>query len=232
VATDAHPPSTEGTASPARTSERWDDRYGGDNPPPWDIGRPQPVFLQLADRGWLAGRLLDAGCGTGEHTILAAQRGARALGVDLSNRAVAAGRRKAAERGVPAEFAVADALDLAALGEEFDAVLDCGLFHVFDDTDRARYVDSVTGVVRDGGVLHLMCFSDRQPGDWGPRRVTREELEAAFRVGWVVEDLTSAAFDIRPAYREVFGTATAAAWLVRLRRAASRPEPGSVQRDR
>ena len=61
----------------------WDDSYTGPAPP-WDIGRPQPAFLRLADAGALTGVLLDAGCGTGEHTILAARRGAEALGIDIS----------------------------------------------------------------------------------------------------------------------------------------------------
>ena len=40
--------------------------------PPWDIGRPQPAFLALARVGAITGRVLDAGCGTGEHTLMAA----------------------------------------------------------------------------------------------------------------------------------------------------------------
>jgi hypothetical protein len=43
----------------------WDDSYTGP-PPPWDVGRPQPAFVRLADAGTLTGALLDAGCGTGE----------------------------------------------------------------------------------------------------------------------------------------------------------------------
>lgn len=50
-------------------------------PPPWDIGRPQPVFLALAEAGALRGRVLDAGCGTGEHAIMAAGLGLDATGV-------------------------------------------------------------------------------------------------------------------------------------------------------
>ena len=81
----------------------WDDSYAGP-PPPWDIGRPQPAFVRLAEAGALTGALLDAGCGTGEHTILAALHGARALGIDVSPRAIEIARRKAAERGIDASF--------------------------------------------------------------------------------------------------------------------------------
>ena len=110
----------------------WDSSYTGSSPP-WDIGRPQPAFVRLADAGALSGPLLDAGCGTGEHTILAARRGADALGIDVSARAIEIARGKAAERGVETVFEVLDALHLDTLGESFDTILDSGLFHVFDD---------------------------------------------------------------------------------------------------
>ncbi len=145
----------------------WEDSYAGASPP-WDIGRPQPAFVQLADAGALTGALLDAGCGTGEHTILAAGHGARALGIDLSHRAIELARRKASTRGVEVRFEVLDALLLPTLGEEFDTIIDSGLFHVFDDSARTAYVEAVRTVLRPAGHLHLMCFSDRQPGDWAP----------------------------------------------------------------
>jgi SAM-dependent methyltransferase len=186
----------------------WDASYSGP-PPPWDIGRPQPAFVRLADAGKLTGSVLDAGCGTGEHTILAASHGTRAVGVDISQRAIDMARSKAAERGVAATFEVLDALNLAAIGSDFDTLLDSGLFHVFDDESRARYVAAAAAVLRPDGHLHLMCFSDRQPGDWGPRRIREAELRAAFGSGWLIESISSERFDINP----MFGASTAEAWL-------------------
>ena len=49
--------------------------------PPWDIGRPQRAFLRLAEDGAFRGRMLDVGCGTGEHALLAASMGLEATGV-------------------------------------------------------------------------------------------------------------------------------------------------------
>lgn len=62
-------------------------------------------------------------------------------------------------------------------------MLDCGLFHIFTDDVRAAFVDSLRSVVAPGGRYFMLCFSDQQPGDWGPRRVTRDEIEAAFTDG-------------------------------------------------
>jgi cyclopropane fatty-acyl-phospholipid synthase-like methyltransferase len=191
----------------------WDDSYAGASPP-WDIGRPQPAFARLAEAGALTGELLDAGCGTGEHTILAARHNARALGVDVSSRAIELARHKADERGVQASFEVLDALLLAALGRSFNTIVDSGLFHVFDHGTRARYVTAVHAVLRPGGHLHLMCFSDREPGDWGPRRVSERELRAAFSSGWRIDSLAPDRFDINPG----LGTLTAEAWLADLLR--------------
>ena len=68
---------------------------------------------------------------------MAAERGASATGIDTSPRAIRLAEKKASERGLAARFVVGDALDLGSLGEQFDVVLDCGLFHVFNDLDRA-----------------------------------------------------------------------------------------------
>ena len=205
-----------GDMTAADATHDWDESYAGP-PPPWDIGRPQPAFVRLADGGALSGALLDAGCGTGEHTILAARCGARALGIDVSPRAIEIARRKVTERGVGASFQVLDARRLVTLGEVFDTILDSGLFHVFDDPARHEYVSAVQAVLPRGGHLHLMCFSDRQPGDWGPRRVTEVELRAAFGSGWRIESLAADRFDINPG----FGTPTAEAWLADIVRVAS-----------
>lgn len=183
--------------SGAQAEHGWDDAYAG-TPPPWDIGRPQPAFVRLAEAGAFAGALLDSGCGTGEHTILAARHGARALGIDVSSRAIGMARQKAAERGVDATFEVLDALEAGTLGETFDAVVDSGVFHVFDDATRGRYVAALHSLLRPDGRLHLMCFSDRQPGDWGPRRVTEPELRAAFAAGWRIDALEADRFELNP----------------------------------
>ena len=194
----------------------WDAVYLAEEPPPWDIGRPQPVFARLAEQGLLRGPLLDSGCGTGEHTLLAAAHGAGALGVDVSPSAIAQARRKAAERDSPARFEVADVLELGQLGQTFDTVVDSGVFHVFDDGDRVRYVASLASVMRPGATCYLMCFSDRQPGDAGPRRVSQDELTAAFRDGWVIDSISAETFAIN-----FQGRSEAQAWLAIIQRSGT-----------
>jgi 2-polyprenyl-3-methyl-5-hydroxy-6-metoxy-1,4-benzoquinol methylase len=109
----------------------WDASYTAGTSAPWDIGRPQPAFVRLADEGRLTARLLDAGCGTGENALLAASRGADVTGIDVAPTAIARARAKASERGLTARFEVADALDLGRLSLTVDTVIDSGVFHVF-----------------------------------------------------------------------------------------------------
>src|SRR6185295_10414420 len=144
----------------------WDASYH-DGPAPWDIGQPQPVVVRLASEGRFIGTVLDAGCGTGENALHVAARGLSVLGVDVAETALAIARRKAADRGIEVEFAAADALELGRLGRMFETVLDCGLFHTFDATERPGYVASLASVTEHDGTLYVLCFSDEGP-DTGP----------------------------------------------------------------
>ncbi len=172
----------------------WNSVYEGS--PPWDIGRPQPNFVMLADAGKFQGRVLDAGCGTGEHVLLAASHGAEALGVDMAELAIERARAKAQQRGISATFEVGDVLHLDRLRRQFDVITDSGVFHVFDDEERPVYVNSLRSALRLGWMYYLMCFSDRQPGDWGPRRVSQAELRAAFVDGWSIRSIEPAMFAV------------------------------------
>lgn len=171
-----------------------DDLYA--SPPPWDINRPQPAFAGLADAGDLRGRVLDVGCGTGEHTLMAAGRGLSATGIDLAAKALQTARQKARERGLTARFRQHDARRLADLGESFDTVLDCGLFHNLARDDRDAFLSGLRAIVRPGGRYFLLGFSDRHPGASGPHRLARGEILAAFADGWRVDALDSATIEV------------------------------------
>ena len=180
------------TTVPDRTT--FEAMYAGQAP--WDIGRPQKPFLDVADR--ITGSLLDAGCGTGENALYLARRGHKVTGIDFLEEPIQRAKRKAAERGLSATFLVMDALALKDLSEVFDSVIDSGLFHVFSDQDRRPYVEGLATVLKPGGKLFLMCFSDEEPGTQGPRRVSRQELHDAFGQGWAIESIEPVQVEVRP----------------------------------
>jgi SAM-dependent methyltransferase len=191
----------------------WDASYR-DGRAPWDIGRPQPAVIRLASASGFAGTVLDAGCGTGENALHIASLGLPVLGVDVAETALATARAKAAGRGVEADFALADALQLGRLGRRFATVLDCGLFHTFDGEERPGYVASLASVTEPGGTLYVLCFSD-QGSDTGPHPVSRDELRAAFspRSGWNVASIEPDRVETR------FHHHGAPAWLATIKRA-------------
>jgi cyclopropane fatty-acyl-phospholipid synthase-like methyltransferase len=192
--------------------EIFEAHYAGKPGAGWEINRPQPAFAQLARGGEFRGRVLDLGCGSGDHALLAAGLGLETTGVDAAPTGIAIAERRAREGGLPVRFLVYDVLDLASLNEQFDTVLDCGLFHCFGDDDRPALVGNLRAVVPAGGRYFLMCFSDREPGSWGPRRVTRAEIEASFADGWRIDTLERAAMAV------AFEPGTASAWFAAMTR--------------
>ena len=185
---------------------------------PWDIGRPQKPFIDMADR--ITGSVLDAGCGTGDTALFFAGRGCKVTGIDFLEEPITRARSKATERGLPTTFLVKDALTLTDWTERFDNVIDSGLFHVFSDEDRRRYVEGLAIVLKPGGRLFLMCFSDEEPGTQGPRRVSKKELHAAFAEGWVIESIEPTRAEVRPDLKDLtFSEGGPKAWFVVVRRA-------------
>ena len=150
----------------------------------WETGRPQPEVVALAEAGEIEGLVLDAGCGTGENAIYLANSGLAVIGVDLALRAIQIARSKAAARGQRVEFAVCDVRSLPFPREAFDTVVDSGLFHVFDEIGKPRYEECLRAVVRPGGLVHVIVWSEEQPGEEGPARVTQAELMSSFARGW------------------------------------------------
>lgn len=162
---------------------------------PWDIGKPQGAVAEAVDL--VISPVLDAGCGTGENALFLAGRGHQVTGIDFVDEAIGMASHKAAERGLTAEFQVKDAMTLGDWDKRFATVIDCGLFHVFSDEDRARYVNGLTHVTKPGGRLLLLCFSDEEPGTNGPRRVSQREIRAAFADAWTIEEIRARRGDVR-----------------------------------
>jgi SAM-dependent methyltransferase len=203
------------TTVPDRTT--FETLYAGQAP--WDIGKPQQAFIDVADQ--ISGSILDAGCGTGDTALFLAGRGHQVTGIDFLEEPIRRAKRKAVERGLSATFLVKDALTLKDWSERFDNVIDSGLFHVFSDEDRKKYVPSLATVLKLGGRLFLMCFSDEEPGTQGPRRVSKRELHDAFTAGWDIESIQPSRFETRPDLKDfMFSQGGPKAWFAVIRRVA------------
>lgn len=199
----------------APTRQNFVEAYAGDAP--WDIGRPQAPFMAIADQ--VKSPVLDVGCGTGDTALYFASRGHQVTGIDYLEEPIRRARAKAADRGLTINFRAADALSLDQSSERFNTILDSGLFHCFTDADRARYVAGLAHVLNPGGRLFLQCFSDAEPGDFGPRRISRAELEAAFADGWQIESIELTRFETNPKFTAAtFSENGPKSWFATIRR--------------
>jgi len=173
----------------------FDSAYRGT--PPWDIGRPQKEFVDLVRRGEITGSVLDIGCGTGEHALFFAGEGYEVWGIDSSPLAIEKAREKAAGRGLQVQFLVLNALDLSRLNRKFDTATDSGLFHTLSDEDRPLFVDNLAAILSPAGKYFMLCFSELEPGGYGPRRITKREIQDSFRDGWSINYIRPATFESR-----------------------------------
>ncbi|MHA2355072.1 MAG: class I SAM-dependent methyltransferase [Candidatus Thorarchaeota archaeon] len=165
--------------------------------PPWDIGHPQGVVVELYEGGDLTGRVLDVGCGTGENAIYLASRGSDVVGIDFTQRAIEIAQVKSFERDEDVEFLVGDVLELDYhfREAEFDGVLGSGLFHTLTDEERPIYVEQVARVLTPGGSFFMLCFSVKQPGMTGPRRLSMKEITESFQERFRINYIRDAVYE-------------------------------------
>jgi len=157
--------------------------------PPWDIGRPQKEFVELVRRGEITGSVLDLGCGTGEQALFFAGEGHEVWGIDSAPAAIQKAQEKAAQRGLPVHFCVLDVRDLFRLNRTFDTGTESGLFPTLSDEDRPVFVDTLAAPLSSGGNYFMLCFSDLEPAIYGPRRITKREIQDSFSDGWTINYL-------------------------------------------
>ena len=144
-----------------------------ENPyPRWtSVQSPKPtsireLFLGLGrDRQVGSGppaRVLIAGCGTGQHSILAARAypESEILAVDLSLASLAYAARMTERLGISnVTYRQADILELAGLDQRFAVIECCGVLHHLRDPMAGWRI--LTGLLEPGGVMQIALYSEK-----------------------------------------------------------------------
>jgi len=116
-------------------------------------------------------RILDLGTGPATQAMNLAKRGFDVLATDISPSAIKKAKASAKSAGLSIEFRVDNVLASKLAPNLVNAIVDRGVFHVLPEDKRPVYVRTVHRVLRPNGWLFLKCFSDKEPGTWGPHRI-------------------------------------------------------------
>ena len=151
----------------------------------WGVGRYELTAAQLAPAaGVVVGhaaveageRVVDVGCGTGNAALLAAERGARVVGIDPAPRLLEVARAQAAERGLDATFERGEAAELPLGDGEADVVL--SVFGVIFAPDPAAAAREMARVTAPGGRIAISAWIPRGTINEG-MKVVREAIARA-----------------------------------------------------
>ena len=162
----------------------------------WDINAAQPDLIRLVDKGLLKGKtILDIGCGSGDNAIYLASKGFKVTGLDYSKTGIEEAKKRSKRKQFDIHFRVHDAFRLTDLNQQFDIILDYGLYHNIKPQDLAAYVKNLGSVTRKGGQLILQCFSCKsEPRNFGPRQISEQEIENSFSKGWKLQQFIEAQY--------------------------------------
>ena len=135
--------------------------------------------------------------------------GCDVTGIDLAEDTISDAKVKAIERHATVDFAVGNVLqvDRLFMEAEFDIVIDSGLFHVMADEDRPVFAKQVHRVLKEGGKYFMLCFSDKEPGEYEmPRRPSKAEIKSTFSPLFNIIYIKDAAFDtlLDPSSRKAY----------------------------
>lgn len=103
---------------------------------------------------YLHGRVLDFGCGMGNLSFAAAQRGCSVLALDGSPAAIQHIRQRAKNEHLPVHAELADLRDYP-LEDQFDAVVSIGLLMFFDCPTAFSTLEKLKRHVRQGGIVAI-----------------------------------------------------------------------------
>jgi SAM-dependent methyltransferase len=144
----------------------WNTRYGASDLV-WGLAPNR--FVAAETESLPPGRALDLACGEGRNAVWLAERGWQVTGIDFSEVAIERARRLAADRGVPAEFVVADVLEAPIDAGAYDLVLLAYL--QLPPHERATVLDRAADALRPGGTFLLVGhdLTNLADGHGGPK---------------------------------------------------------------
>ena len=150
---------------------------------PWYNESLDPdLELELDKMKIKKGSFLDLGTGPGTQAIKLSERGFDVTASDLSSTSIhKASVRYNNKMNNKIKFIVDDIVNSHLSSNEFDFIFDRGCFHVISPEKRSIYTEEVNRILKEGGLLFLKCFSEKEPvRDTGPYRFSNDMIKKTF----------------------------------------------------
>ena len=131
----------------------------------WHLGKYELIALQLLPAAEVTidiadpsggETVVDVGCGTGNAALLAAERGARVIGVDPAERLLEVAAATAEERDLDAEFVIGEAASMPVSTAEADAVV--SVFGVIFAPDPVGAAAELARVTKSAGRIVIAAW--------------------------------------------------------------------------
>lgn len=146
--------------SEVETAEFWEEKYIKDQTP-WDLGQPNPVFIQtLKDNEFLQPcKILIPGCGRGYDAVAAARLGYDVTGLDFSPKAISFANELSKKENQKINFLVKDIFEMEdSFNDSFDAVYDYTFFCAINPDKRNQYANKIHNLLKDNGKFVAVLF--------------------------------------------------------------------------
>lgn len=166
-----------------RSFPHWDNLYANEEAVfslPWyNKGLDNDLREQLSSINMTRGkRFLDLGTGPATQATEISKLGFQVTATDISKNAISRAKSMSKEEDI--EFIVDDILNSKLKEDYFDYIFDRGCFHVLEPSSRQRYINQVSRILRDNGLLFLKTFSTKERSQYGPYRFSIDDIKSIF----------------------------------------------------
>ena len=94
-------------------------------------------------------------------------------------------------------FLVDDILDSKLSDKKFNFILDRGIFHIFDVSQRPQYVKQIKRILNDDGILFLKCMSVKEKNlsdNDMPHKISKQEVLDSFNADFDIQRIDDSEF--------------------------------------
>jgi ubiquinone/menaquinone biosynthesis C-methylase UbiE len=174
----------------------WDEYYKDtevETMPWYEKNLDHDVENEIKFNNYNTGNFLDLGTGPGTQALQLSKYNFKVTGTDISQSAI----EKAKILYNEISFLVDDVLNSKLPDKKFNFILDRGIFHIFDISQRPQYVQQIKRILNDDGILFLKCMSVEEknlPDNNMPHKLSKQEIIDSFGVDFDVQKINDTVF--------------------------------------